>query len=223
MPLYYMEVLNRALRCQSCKTPFIAYDMCAQGVPMGTNAAKHPCTKQEIPNQASSKFAANDGVHGQQNSRKEPLQREDAVPKTSNLPEATHEVDKAGSSAGGPKPPRKVNGKRRKMQVVESSESLDSSSMDMEEGIGINEDDDIILNSFAVDAESRPRRSTRSKQHVSYNECVSDDDEVLNLSKQPMASMDENFEGTSLKESPNLAKSSDMSVERADSVHQKRK
>lgn len=34
---YYREFVNQSLRCQNCLKPFIAYDLCAQGVPPRSN------------------------------------------------------------------------------------------------------------------------------------------------------------------------------------------
>lgn len=207
---YYKEVLNRALRCQSCKKPFIAYDMSAQGVPQGASVPQHPSNKQETPTQATGKSAAGDVLHGQktqnqQNSIKEPLSkgRQDlgvGPQQMSDSHKVIPKVDKAASSAG-PKPARKVNGKRSKKQVVESSESLDSSSTDMEDDVGVK-DGDINSHRFQVGVDSQPRRSSRGKNQVSYGEYVSDEDEGLNPSKRPKACVGENSEASPSKEKP---------------------
>ncbi|GAB2295064.1 hypothetical protein Dimus_029246 [Dionaea muscipula] len=348
---YYKEVLNRALRCQSCKKPFIAYDMCAQGVHAGTNVSQHPYVKQDATYQDTGRSVGSDGFHDQQNKTKEcfpnarqhaevgpqktrdlhratpendkvgglggsKLHRkvygkrgqkqvkesserldssstdlkeglginEDGPQKTSDLHRGTSEDDKA-AGLGGSRLYKKLYGKRGKKQVEESSESLDSSSTDLEEGIGINEDgpqktsdlhrgtpeDDktgglggsklyrkvydkivkkqieessesldssstdlkegiginedghVMSNGIKVDAESQPRRSSRSKRHVSYDEGVSDEDEVLNPLKRSRTSPDENLEDTKLKEKPSNLEKSYNQGGRAESLREKEK
>ncbi|GAB2212353.1 hypothetical protein Droror1_Dr00020313 [Drosera rotundifolia] len=51
-----------------------------------------------------------------------------------------------------------------------------------------NDEEETASNDFTVDAESKARRTTRSRQHVSCDELVSDDDEVLNPSRRPKTS-----------------------------------
>ncbi|GMH28447.1 hypothetical protein Nepgr_030290 [Nepenthes gracilis] len=199
---YYKEVLNRALRCQSCKKPFIAYDMCAQGFPPGTNATHPPFSQPEVSNQGTGH-----GSYGPKNPTGESFPRAGYSAevgnsqKTSDLNKGAFKANKEGCF-GGPKPSRKVNGKRGKKQVEESSESCDSGSTDSEGGVGNDPDGDILSPSFKMDGNSQPRRSTRNKRHISYNENVSDDDEVLNPSKQPKASHENDNSDASLKEEP---------------------
>lgn len=67
---YYTEFVKRALRCQNCSKPFIAYDIGAQGVPMGSYMgragvqSKNPASncgqpavsqQKEVPKQGSFK------------------------------------------------------------------------------------------------------------------------------------------------------------------------
>ncbi|GAB4851220.1 hypothetical protein Ancab_030516 [Ancistrocladus abbreviatus] len=196
---YYKEVLNRALRCQSCKKPFIAYDMCAQGVPPGANKPHHPSFPKNVPDQGTANPACSDGFQSSSGPRKATV---DSFPKsafseeaggsqrTSNLHKGACKVDKERHS-GGLKPTRKVNGRKGKKQVEESSESCESgSSIDSEEGTGMDQDVNILSQGFGMDGESNPRRSARSRRHVSYNENLSDDEEVLNPAKRPKESVD---------------------------------
>lgn len=191
---YYKEVINRALQCKSCKKPFIAFDMYAQRVSQASNAAQKPHSKQDV---GKGKSAARDGFHGQQNPA-EGLFTEVRLDagvgprKTSDFHQRNPVFDNAGRSVRE-NHSKKVNGKRGRKKVEESSESLDSSSTDLDEDIS-DDDEEITSNGFTVDAESQPRRSTRSRRHVSYDEFVSDDDEVLNPSRRPKTSSEANFE-----------------------------
>ncbi|KAF9609967.1 hypothetical protein IFM89_019523 [Coptis chinensis] len=45
---YYNDLLNRALRCQNCFKPFIAYNLNVQGVPRGVPSGA-PCTQPAAP------------------------------------------------------------------------------------------------------------------------------------------------------------------------------
>ncbi|GAB2249057.1 hypothetical protein Droror1_Dr00012416, partial [Drosera rotundifolia] len=51
-----------------------------------------------------------------------------------------------------------------------------------------NDEEETTSNDFTVDAKSKARRTTRSRQHVSCDVLVSDDDEVLNPSRRPKTS-----------------------------------
>ncbi|KAL6971367.1 hypothetical protein U1Q18_031044 [Sarracenia purpurea var. burkii] len=90
-------------------------------------------------------------------------------------------INKGG--VGESKSSRKVNGKRRK-QAEESSESHTGSSSDSDEDIDLEENGDgLAKQKFGCYGE-KPRRSTRSKTRVSYDENLNDDDDLGNHSKR---------------------------------------
>ncbi|GAB4843547.1 hypothetical protein Ancab_013510 [Ancistrocladus abbreviatus] len=128
-----VAVLNRALRCRSCKKPFIAYDTCAQGVPPGAYVPHHPFPK-DVPNQGTGNPTSRAGFCGSSSPQKARVE--------SFLRSAYSE------QVGGS---RKVNGRRGKKQVKESSESCDSGgSLDSEEGVGTDQDSDVLSQGFRV-------------------------------------------------------------------------
>ncbi|GAB2220372.1 hypothetical protein Drorol1_Dr00008021 [Drosera rotundifolia] len=81
---------------------------------------------------------------------------------------------------------------------VEYSTSVVTEEIDGENSVKncdvSNDEEEITSNDFTVDAESKPRRSTRSRQHVFCDEFVSDEDEFLNPSRRPKTSSDAKFE-----------------------------
>ncbi|KAG4945824.1 hypothetical protein JHK87_041831 [Glycine soja] len=151
---YYREVLNRSLRCQHCSRPFIAYDVNMQGTTPATNSSQQAFGAQNhSQNQGAFDVAA--GSQGNLHTSR------------SN----TESHNKKGPAADVSVKP---NGKRRRKRVAESSESAESvGSTDSE-----SEEDTLYdKDGFSTHREENPRRSTRQKHQVSYNENVSDDDE----------------------------------------------
>lgn len=168
---YYLEVLNRSLRCQSCNRPFVAYDISVQGtVPPTYSSSQSFVQPKDGLNHHSFKV----DVGSQGNSRG----------KNVNMKPFDKKVPTSHAS-------RKLNGKRRREQVVEVSESSDSiHSSDCESDMAsddiISEEDGITSKqNNATTREENPRRSARNKQQVSYKENVSDDDnDSINLLKR---------------------------------------
>ncbi|XP_028781459.1 uncharacterized protein LOC114737669 [Neltuma alba] len=168
---YYLEVLNRSLRCQSCNRPFVAYDISMQGTVPPAHSSPHPFVQpQDGPNHHSVKVDV--GSQGKSHGR-----NVNAKPFDKKFP--TSRVS------------RKLNRKRQREQVVEISESSDSvHSSDSESGMASDDiisDEDGITNerNHATFREENPRRSSRKKQQVSYKENVSDgDDDGINVSKR---------------------------------------
>lgn len=197
---YYRSFVNRALRCQKCSRPFIAYDLGSQGAPIGPkwshpgsqdvplrSNTSQPYQRKEFSNQGTSRMADGAGfTPAQMVSQQGPSSRE----KTAQVNEDLKAKGKAekydkemGNTNKGDAMPKvnKKNGKRSRKQTVESSESIDTSSstepetetVDTESGSYPPAGED-----FGFDS-SGPRRSSRLRQHVSYNEGASDDENDL--------------------------------------------
>ncbi|KAK2447775.1 hypothetical protein QL285_007102 [Trifolium repens] len=157
---YYRAVLHRSLRCQQCSKPFIAYEMDPQSTKPATNSSQkqQPIQQNNTPNHGAFKF----GVGSQS----------DVFPKR---PKKESHHKKGSTSNVSVKP----NGKRKRKNVVESSESSIGST---------DSEDDTVANDngfqgVPTSRDERPRRSTRQKHQVSYKENGSDDDAEL---KQPI-------------------------------------
>ncbi|XP_057538897.1 uncharacterized protein LOC130817289 [Amaranthus tricolor] len=169
---YYKDVQGKPLCCQSCKKPFFAHDMHAQGTRPGAEATRPVFPGQGFPNVSGSKagskpmnnYASNAGVSWSQKSRQ--------TQKSSN------EVDRKVEQRS--KPSRKVHNRRGKKPQAESSESFGSESSLESEEVEIQTN---LTQQFDGDGDRRTRRSNRNKRHVSYNEDASDD-EIINTSKK---------------------------------------
>ncbi|KGN46188.1 uncharacterized protein LOC101214527 [Cucumis sativus] len=176
---YYKEVVNRSLCCQNCKKPFVAYDMELQGA--------HPQPMSNLnqtsffPQQNSFNHRAEMGRPGNSQSEKRRGKRNTSV---------------AASE--------KFNGKKRRKQTSESSESCDTeSSLDTDEN-GVT-DDDSSRKDIGHSGDHRPRRSSRRRQKISYNENGSDDDNDVEIThkrprrrKSSIVSDDEDIEEVSV-------------------------
>lgn len=222
---YYREIVNRSLRCQSCGKTFIAYDMNTQSTAQGTSWSQPAFPQQKpVPNQDAHKVgpqstfqkpASNVGFQGKFGGEKSRMESFSKTGCTSEIGggSKTNEkyvnvdmkVDKGGGSNEA-KSPGKVNGKKRKKQEVESSESCDTGSSSDTEELVMEEDDDLpAKQNSGRYAEQYPRRSNRHKQHVSYSENVSDDDNLMSPRKRAKgngssSANEEKSEDVSLKE-----------------------
>ncbi|KAF8401567.1 hypothetical protein HHK36_012509 [Tetracentron sinense] len=198
---YYRDNVNRALHCQSCMKPFIAYDSYAQGVPPEDNWSQPAIPQQkEVPNQGADKVGPQNafgivpfsmGVQGRfgcETTASEPF------PKTGRTSEVCRgsktkgkedgnvdmEVGKKerGRKAGMPEesePLGDTSRKRRRSSVLESSCSCDTEDDDLtEEDSGLT--DGLNLGFMWGHC---PRRSARQKLHVSYSENLNDDDDFV--------------------------------------------
>ncbi|XP_068664160.1 uncharacterized protein [Aristolochia californica] len=175
---YYKNILNRALRCQNCMKPFIAYDMNAQGGPTGNNSFYQWNAPAQVP-QGNVGVTTGPVPVPKKAQSMEP----DGVP-TGHAAEDDHankkdgkKVQAADIGACTRKPEKNVNKKRGRKAAGESSESSETTSTD----IG---DETTELNDFSAtqnfDSGLRyPRRSTRQKQEVVYNEEWSDNDDLV--------------------------------------------
>ncbi|XP_052189637.1 uncharacterized protein LOC127799548 [Diospyros lotus] len=185
---FYRELVNRLLSCDRCKRPFTAYEI-SPPVP-GTN--RFPFTfsqTKEVPNQGDFKAnvqgaSANPAskVGSQGNIISENHSRTTEIARESKPNEKRGNVDAKINKEGGfreSKSSGKINGKRKKQAAESSESSCDTeSSSDPEEDILTEENSNVAAKQNFVSYGGYPRRSTRSKQHVSYSENLSEEDEL---------------------------------------------
>lgn len=163
---YYRDILNRYLRCQSCEKPFTAYDLGAESMQRGPNLTQPPFPFQkEVPNQGTFKAASqsnpSSGVGFQGNFSTTAASTE-PMKNRSRKSESRNKFRKRG---------RKV--------VEESSESFDTESEETDEDAVNEEESSIKLDeqNLKFNGNDHPRRSSRQRQHVSYKENLSDNDD----------------------------------------------
>ncbi|KAK6265477.1 hypothetical protein QUC31_016314 [Theobroma cacao] len=166
---YYAEVLHRSLRCQTCNKTFIAYDSGAVPQASKMSQPKFP-QPRVVQNQGA--FKVGQGSPGN-------FAAENAKAAFSPNVVRTSEVGT-----------EKVNGKRGRKQTIESSESCDSeSSSESEEDVVIDDNGDVLAGkNFDRQVEQNLRRSGRRKQHVSYKENLSDEEDVVSPPKKAKGS-----------------------------------
>ncbi|KAG7996155.1 hypothetical protein I3843_01G145300 [Carya illinoinensis] len=159
---YSREVTNRYIRCHSCNKPFIAYDVNGNVASPTINTSHAP----PATNMSQSTFAPQkDGSCKVQVGLKGNLGAHNS--KTEPLQKKRHNSE-FGSE--------KMSGKKGRKQVVESSESCDSNS---------STDGNL---SNVCNGDQNPRRSTRNRQQVTYQENLSDDDEIISSRKRAKGS-----------------------------------
>ncbi|CAK9182733.1 unnamed protein product [Ilex paraguariensis] len=182
---YYRDFVNRALRCSKCQKPFIAYDLGAQGVSTGSNWGQpgaqgvppvsnrsQPAVSQQkqVPNQGPSKVA----FRGNLSSR--------AV---------ASEPSKVDAKARESGTSRSRSSKRGRNFVVESSESCETASSSDSEGVNMQDNGGNFTaqqNIPEFNGVHHPRRSSRQRQHVSYDESASDGDDFVSPPKRSRGS-----------------------------------
>ncbi|KAJ4955211.1 hypothetical protein NE237_011994 [Protea cynaroides] len=195
---YYRNILNRALRCQSCTKPFVAYDLDAQGPTAGANCGQSASAQQkEIPGQGakvgSQGTVGNPPGVGTRRTFGTGTQGQQYFPATGSTSNVGRDFKSTGKEDGNVdmgvgeeakgrpknqekpvelKPPGNMGKKRGRELDEESSESFDKeSSTDMEEdGAHLPEQN------IGVAGARYPRRSSRQKNNVTYKEDLSDDD-----------------------------------------------
>ncbi|KAK7387850.1 hypothetical protein VNO78_22646 [Psophocarpus tetragonolobus] len=144
---YYKEILNKSLRCQNCKKPFIAFEVDIRGTAsQASNSTQH----QQKDGLNHGAFKVDAGSQG--NSR---------TGKFNTGPCGR----KGHTNVSG-----KQNGKRKRKQVAESSKSSDSSISDSEEDVVAGKDGYSGVEDHSTSREGHPRRSTRKKHKVSYKD-----------------------------------------------------
>ncbi|KAG7630261.1 unnamed protein product [Arabidopsis thaliana] len=144
--------VNKEVTCETCKKRFTAFEEPLQSAPQAKGPSQ---TTYCFPQQ--SKFP-------DQRACSEPHKR----------PENPPTVSSSKASFPMPGSTAKHNGKRKRKNVAECSESSDSESSSESED-DVNNDTTAAQDSGSNGGE-QPRRSVRSKQKVSYNENLSDDD-----------------------------------------------
>ncbi|CAL4950936.1 unnamed protein product [Urochloa decumbens] len=177
---YYLSILKKALRCQSCLKPFIAHDLKEQAIPSGENQRsagvwKNAGMPHNFPGPQTNVTGQNawsttPGVHvnvgshhANVNTKKETDGNTGGLKNRRKPDRATKNHLKDKSSAGF---------KRGRRAVVESSESsMSETSSDSEEeflehGPAAN----------SAGSSQQTRRSSRQKQDVKYNEDSDDED-----------------------------------------------
>ncbi|KAG9457549.1 hypothetical protein H6P81_002057 [Aristolochia fimbriata] len=181
---YYKNILNRALRCQSCMKPFIAYDMNAQGGRPGCNffnpwnaSAQGPQgnvggTTGPIPVPKKTQSVGAEGGPMSHAAEDGNADKKDSVGKKKE----SKKVQEDEVEVQPRKPQKKVNKKRSRKATVESSPSCETSSTDNEEET--TNMNDIFPPQDSDIAARCPRRSARQKHQVAYNEEGSEDDFV---------------------------------------------
>ncbi|XP_058083206.1 uncharacterized protein LOC131231131 isoform X2 [Magnolia sinica] len=182
---YYRTIMNRALRCQNCLKPFIAYDTESQGssgantggaancsaVPQAGQTARQQCGTGFQGNvsggSAASKPFAETGTGAQVGGRSQGNVAKDGNARRRGRSGA-QKPEEVNKRAERVKPSGNVNRKRERKTVMESSKSCDSdrNGVEVED---MEEDADITSSRY-------PRRSGREKQNVIYEENGSDDD-----------------------------------------------
>ncbi|CAN4108661.1 unnamed protein product [Withania somnifera] len=203
---YYSTYVNSVLRCQKCSKTFTAYNLGSQGAPCGPKWSQpggqdvplkcnlnRPSEQKELPNQGTSKMAAGSaefpptqmGYRSGFSSTTAGSEPEKCRGKTAPVFEDTRTKQKDVKLKRGrregparPKVERKSR-KRSRKQTVESSESDDTSTSVETEDVDIeNGNDPPAGQGNGVDGHGT-RRSSRRRQHISYSEGVSDDEDDL--------------------------------------------
>ncbi|KAF9607434.1 hypothetical protein IFM89_035572 [Coptis chinensis] len=192
---YYNDILNRALRCQNCFKPFIAYNLNVQGVPGGIPSGA-PCTQPAGPQQ---NVVGQDGhkVRSQSTSQDFP-------------PNMGFQGHKAGTS--------NVNGvfktkgeEDRDVNMEEKMEGPSRLKFEAERSDDIEVPDD-VEGSEPMDQNSgipeglNTRRSARQKRQVIYNE--DSDDDLVGSQKhtKPSTVVENQSEATSKEEGSETVK-----------------
>ncbi|KAJ4722265.1 DnaJ domain containing protein [Melia azedarach] len=156
---YYRKVINKSIICQACNKPFVAYERGEQGIPLATSCSQPAFRQQkDVPSQGPCKV--------------EPVFKGNV---TADNPKMAFSQETGYTSGFGKE---KVNGRRGRKQVVESSESCNTeSSTESEVDMAVDASGDFQGGeNFGRNTDQYPRRSSRCKQQVSYNENLSDDD-----------------------------------------------
>ncbi|XP_010240875.1 PREDICTED: uncharacterized protein LOC104585627 [Nelumbo nucifera] len=222
---YFTETLNKYLNCPKCTKPFIARQLDAQGVPT-SNWYRPVFPQQKVaPGQAVHNVGPQSTAWnppcsmGFQGNSNYGISTSEKVPRTGGTSEAGEKSKTTSKEDGGvdrgvgderAKRPEFVqqktgdlkhsgsqNRKRGRKITEESSESCDSgSSIDTEEVM----EDGLSSPQNGATEGHYPRRSTRQKTKVTYNEDTSDDDDFVPSTKRSRGTSDEQSKETSLEE-----------------------
>jgi curved DNA-binding protein CbpA len=189
---YYRSILKKALRCQNCLKPFVAYDINERGRPSGTSSSVNPNPNlRPDPSNGPSKEQFHSFTGPSHDQSQGGAQNANTSTRTTANGHHKFERVNLGNAhqKGGPTPGPglgtqpaaaqasatnvpPVNSNKRKRMVVEeeSEDSTDSSD---------SEDEIILDQKVQPDGTNNPpRRSSRQKPNVSYNERADGDDDL---------------------------------------------
>ncbi|XP_027919194.1 uncharacterized protein LOC114177826 [Vigna unguiculata] len=188
---YYKEILDKSLRCQHCKRPFVAYEVGKRGTPSpATNSTQQASDPQKGGlNHGAFKV----GAESQSNSHAEKsnIRSSPATNSTQQRGGLNHGAFKVGvgsqSNSHAEKSnigssvkmaPASVSRKRKRKQVAESSESSDPLiHSDSEEDRVAGKDGYSSVENNSTTREGHLRRSTRKRHQVSYKEHLNNIDD----------------------------------------------
>ncbi|KAK1390513.1 DnaJ subfamily B member like [Heracleum sosnowskyi] len=182
---YYREVLNKILPCQSCGKAFTGYEINARAPPQN-NWSQQVFPKQTAANNPAPSKVGPHRTSGYSTAKVE-LGGDSGIGNTrpSDVAQGSKLNEKHGDVSLNSKQKRKaensqtrvnMNGKKRK-KLSESSESCNSeTSSESEEEISVKID--------GLYSELPPRRSSRSKRNVSYNENINEDNDTAEATEE---------------------------------------
>lgn len=158
---YYRDIINKPLTCQTCKKIFVAYDINLSGASQAAFPQQGPFgneTKVDIGSKSSSSLGSKKGG---------------SFSRTSNPTVKSRKIN------------RRV---RKRKENSGESHSLDTKSTSDSENESVmcddNESKGNQVNNNKRSSELAVRRSTRQRQHISYKETGSDEDDITNASKR---------------------------------------
>lgn len=199
---YYQTIMNKALRCQSCKKPFVAHDINAHTVPSAApwNRPGIPQQEKRGPPAHFSGQRSNFGTGSNQgnvdggSATSQPWSRSGFNKESGGVSnnESKEDVmaDRDGGTANDVKFEKvKLHEMNKKEQAVKSSAGNRSQKRGRKIAVESSEsessDSDVVVEDVRPSGQntgksgSNPRRSSRQKQNISYNEEKSDDDDFV--------------------------------------------
>ncbi|XP_019100251.1 PREDICTED: uncharacterized protein LOC104722282 isoform X1 [Camelina sativa] len=153
---YSRDYVNKEITCASCSKQFTSFEVPSQNAPPGKGSYQTTSFPQQ-------------NTFPDQKAYSEPQKGE--FPKR---PEHPPKVSSTKASFPMQGSTAKNTGKRKRKNMIECSESSDSESSSESEDAVV--DDTMASRDLGSKGGEKPRRSVRSKQKVSYNENLSDDD-----------------------------------------------
>lgn len=191
---FYKDVVNKTLHCQNCKKSFTGYEMNPPGGIPGTNSSQptfpqqtsgvckgnSATAPQSIPKNSSSKKAPQESVNIK-NINRESFPEKRFTPTVGEESTRNENYQRKNMKNNRLKKSRdsKLNSKKGNMSSESSENCSSESSTDSGEDVNINEDGDGMLGqNSGYHGDHTLRRSSRSKQRVSYDENLSGDDEA---------------------------------------------
>ncbi|KAL3829998.1 hypothetical protein ACJIZ3_018800 [Penstemon smallii] len=203
---YHRKYVNISLRCPTCSKNFMACEIRVQGIPLsskwgqpGAHVPPKPGSTQPASFQEkvapsfgnfnkkgvrNDKGSGSDGIRVASTwNKNEDIKDNESKNHNANSMHCGKMRGNSSSANNWESVNLKCKGKKRSRRVViESSESFDTSSDSDIEDVTSKEN---VLNS-ATGGVHFPRRSSRKKQHISYNE--NDDDDIVSPLKKSEAS-----------------------------------